>query len=207
GRFLALAMTIGAASALPLAPGPGGRTPPGAGGRFGGAGGVTFRYLQGGPTQAGPPTGAPPPFPPGSRTWPEGGPPLPRFLASPAAVHALLRRAVFYDLRYADEGWVRTMVEDWAPPDRRKAYVATGFALRRPDASVAGALEHITIPTYVIWGREDPQFLWGEGEAASRRMPTSQFAVLSGCGHFPMVERSMETANLLTDFLAEDVGL
>ncbi|TLZ63511.1 MAG: alpha/beta fold hydrolase [Methanobacteriota archaeon] len=303
-------MTIGAASALPLATSPGGPIPPGVEEKFVEAGGVTFRYLQGGPTHAGPTTGVPLLFLHGYPTWAEVWLPLAQILGgrhswvapdlpchhrtsplpgkdrsvtsyreavlafldtlpfervavvgsslggtlavmlalerpelvsrlvlldaagltpkvpgrvvrlylpflvpaavqapSPAAVHALLRRAVFYDLRYADEGWVRTMVEDWAPPDRRKAYVATGFALRRPDASVAGALEHITIPTYVIWGREDPQFLWGEGEAASRRMPTSQFAVLSGCGHFPMVERSMETANLLTDFLAEDVGL
>ena len=295
-------MTIGATSDAPLATSPGGPFPPGVEEKYLEAGGVTFRYLQGGPSRTGPMTGVPLLFLHGYPTWAEVWLPLAQILGarhpwiapdlpchhrtsllpgkrsitayreamlaffdslpfdqvavvgssiggtlaimmaldrpeevsrivlmdaagltrkvpgrvirlyvpflayaavqppSASAVQSLLRKAVFYDERYADEGWVQTIVEEWAPPERRKAYVATGFALRRPDASVASYLEHIAVPTLVLWGREDPQFLWGEGEAAARNIPTSQFAVLSGCGHFPMVEQPQEAAGLMTDF-------
>ena len=66
----------------------------------------------------------------------------------PASVRKLLEKAVFVDPRFADEGWVATTVEEWKSKARRKDYVATGSALRRPDASVAADLPRLRIPTF-----------------------------------------------------------
>ena len=113
----------------------------------------------------------------------------------------LLERAVFHDPRYADEAWVDTIVEQWKPRSRRAAFIATGNALRRPDASVAADLERVRARTLVVWGREDPQFDWQIGEAAARRIPGAKFAAIEDCGHFPMVEKPTETAKIVSDFL------
>ena len=120
----------------------------------------------------------------------------------PASVRKLLQKAVFVDSRLADEGWVATTVEEWKSKARRKDYVATGSALRRPDASVAADLPRLRIPTLLVWGRQDPQFSWQTGEAAARLIPGARFAAIENCGHFPMVEKPEETARLLTEFLS-----
>ena len=128
---------------------------------------------------------------------------LPAYLRHPRArnVRRLLERAVFHDPRYADEAWVDTIVEQWKPRSRRAAFIATGSALRRPDASVAADLERVRARTLVVWGREDPQFDWQIGEAAARRIPGAKFAAIEDCGHFPMVEKPTETAEIVSDFL------
>ena len=128
---------------------------------------------------------------------------LPAYLRHPRArnVRRLLERAVFHDPRYADEAWVDTIVEQWKPRARRAAFIDTGNALRRPDASVAADLERVRARTLVVWGREDPQFDWQIGEAAARRIPGAKFAAIEDCGHFPMVEKPTETADIVSDFL------
>jgi len=128
---------------------------------------------------------------------------LPAYLRHPRArdVRRLLERAVFHDPRYADDAWVNTIVEQWKPRSRRAAFIATGNALRRPDASVAADLERVRVRTLVVWGREDPQFDWQIGEAAARRIPGAKFAAIEDCGHFPMVEKPTETAKIVSDFL------
>jgi len=128
---------------------------------------------------------------------------LPAYVRHPRAKHVrrLLQRAVFHDPRYADEAWVETIVEQWKPRSRRAAFIATGNALRRPDASVARDLEQVHARTLVVWGRQDPQFDWQIGEAAARRIPGGKFAAIESCGHFPMVEKPVETAEIVSDFL------
>ncbi len=128
---------------------------------------------------------------------------LPAYLRHPRArnVRRLLERAVFHDPRYADEAWVDTIVEQWKPRARRAAFIDTGNALRRPDASVAADLEHVRARTLVVWGREDPQFDWQIGEAAARRISGAKFAAIEDCGHFPMVEKPTETAEIVSAFL------
>jgi 2-hydroxy-6-oxo-6-(2'-carboxyphenyl)-hexa-2,4-dienoate hydrolase len=121
----------------------------------------------------------------------------------PKSVRKLLRKGVFFDPRFADDAWVKTIVAAMGPRDRRKDYVATGFALRKRDASVAADLSRVRVPTLVIWGRNDPQFSWQEGEAATRSMPNATFNVLEESGHFPHVEKPRETGELVRGFLSD----
>jgi len=128
---------------------------------------------------------------------------LPCFVRAPGpkSVRKLLTKAVFHDPRFADDAWVSAIVEAWRPRDRRKAFMATGFALRRPDASVSADLDRIGAPTLVLSGRHDVQFPWRSAEDASRRIPGSRFAAIEDAGHFPMVEKPRETAELISEFL------
>lgn len=129
---------------------------------------------------------------------------LPCFFRAPGpkSVRKLLRKGVFFDPRFADDAWVRTIVDDMAPRPRRRDYIATGSALGRRDASVAADLGRVRVPTLVVWGRNDPQFAWQSGEAAAHQMPDARFVAIDACGHFPMVEKPQETGKLVAEFLA-----
>ena len=128
---------------------------------------------------------------------------LPSYVRHPRPKHVrqLLQRAVFRDPRFVQEDWVTTIVEQWKPRARRSSFIATGNALRRPDASVAADLERLRARTLAVWGRQDPQFDWQIGEAAARRIPGATFTAIENCGHFPMVEKSEETAAIVSEFL------
>jgi len=128
---------------------------------------------------------------------------LPCFVRAPdpKSVRKLLTKAVFHDPRFADEAWVNAIVAAWKPRERRKAYMATGFALRRRDASVAADLGRIRLPTMVLSGRHDVQFPWKSAEGAATRIPGSEFGAIEDAGHFPMVEKSRETAQRISKFL------
>lgn len=133
---------------------------------------------------------------------------LPSLLRAPGpeSVRKLLRRVVFHDPRFADDGWVEAVTTAWRPADRRRALIDSGFALRRPDASVFADLPRLAPPTLVLSGREDVQFSWQSAEAASRRIPKARFAAIEGAAHFPMVEKPVETAGLIVEFLDRDPG-
>lgn len=128
---------------------------------------------------------------------------LPCFVRAPGSksVRRLLTKAVFHDPRFADDDWVDAIVSAWRPRDRRKAFMATGFALRRGDASVAADLSRIEVPTLVLSGRYDVQFPWKSAEEAATQIPTSDFAAIEDAGHFPMVEKPRETAQRISEFL------
>jgi len=128
---------------------------------------------------------------------------LPCYFRPPGkdSVRKLLTKAVFHDPRFATDDWVNAIVEAWKPRDRRRAYMATGFALRKPDASVADALPRIRVPTLVLSGRDDVQFRWQSAEEACRRIPGGRFGVIDEAGHFPMVERPDRTWPAISGFL------
>jgi len=128
---------------------------------------------------------------------------LPCFFRAPGpkSVRKLLTHAVFYDPRFADDAWVNAIVAAWMPRDRRKAFVATGLALRRRDASVHEDFPRIRSPTLILSGRHDLQFSWQSAEEASRRILGARFAAIEDAGHFPMVEKPRETAQLISGFL------
>src|SRR5436309_666574 len=87
---------------------------------------------------------------------------LPSYLRAPRPrnVRRLLEKDVFRDPRRIEEAWVHTIVEQWRPRRQRKAFIATGNALRGADATVAGDLERVRAPTLVVWGRQDPPPGW-----------------------------------------------
>jgi len=128
---------------------------------------------------------------------------LPCFVRAPGptSVRKLLTNAVFHDPRFAGDAWVNAIVAAWMPRDRRKAFMATGFALRRRDASVHADFPRIRSPTLILSGRHDVQFSWQSAEEASRQIRGSRFAVIEDAGHFPMVEKPRETAQLISEFL------
>lgn len=68
------------------------------------------------------------------------------------------------------------------------------------------ALERITAPVLVIWGREDRITDPRNGAVFVERIPNARLELLDGVGHAPMIEVPEHSATLVRDFIATAPG-
>ncbi len=68
------------------------------------------------------------------------------------------------------------------------------------DAFTAG-YPQISVPTLIVWGRNDPIVPVGVGERLAQIIPGARLAVIDRCGHCPQEERPEQTLELLRPFL------
>jgi pimeloyl-ACP methyl ester carboxylesterase len=68
-------------------------------------------------------------------------------------------------------------------------------------ADLATAVKGITIPTLIIWGRQDRVIPLGYGERLHFDIPGSRLVVIEECGHIPHEERPRETWAAIREFL------
>ncbi|MDX1633348.1 MAG: alpha/beta hydrolase [Marinobacter sp.] len=70
------------------------------------------------------------------------------------------------------------------------------------------ALERITAPVLVVWGREDRITDYRNGIIFAERIPNARLEVLDGVGHAPMIEIPRRSATLVQEFIetAPDSG-
>ena len=59
----------------------------------------------------------------------------------------------------------------------------------------------IRVPSLVLSGQHDKMAKASEGENLSKLMPRSHYHLLTDCGHMMMVERPIETAHEIKDFI------
>ena len=62
-------------------------------------------------------------------------------------------------------------------------------------------LPHISVPTLIVWGRDDQVNALELGEQLHAGIPGSRLEVLDDCGHFVPTEKAQELSQLLVDFL------
>lgn len=60
----------------------------------------------------------------------------------------------------------------------------------------------ITLPTLILWGREDRVFPLRVGELLHEVLPNSTLEVIDECGHIPQEEKPDETIQLIRRFLS-----
>ena len=59
----------------------------------------------------------------------------------------------------------------------------------------------ITVPTLIIWGRQDKIIPLRVGELLHEAIPNSTLKVIDQCGHIPEEEKPEETIALVLEFL------
>ena len=64
------------------------------------------------------------------------------------------------------------------------------------------AVSTITVPTLILWGREDKVIPLKVGELLHKLIPNSMLDVIDQCGHIPQEEKPDETIAHITEFLA-----
>ncbi len=68
-------------------------------------------------------------------------------------------------------------------------------------ASLEPHLKKITVPTLVLWGRNDRILDVSGAYIFDKNLPNSKLVIMESCGHIPMLERPRESADHYTAFL------
>ena len=59
----------------------------------------------------------------------------------------------------------------------------------------------IRCPVKIVWGEDDPWIPLERGRALHQRMPNAEFAIISGAGHMPQIEKAKEVVQHIQDFV------
>ena len=114
-----------------------------------------------------------------------------------------LARNLFYDQKLA-EAMLDEQVSQEELDIQLKNRLTTAKLCWQPrlyNVHLAKWLHRITLPTLILWGAEDQLIPSQYGPAFRDLIPNSRLEILSGCGHLPQVERTIEFTNIVTRFL------
>ncbi len=70
------------------------------------------------------------------------------------------------------------------------------------DLRLPGLLSRVTIPTRIVWGREDQLVPLECAGLYQKAIPGSDLVVIENCGHVPQVEKRDEFVRAALEFLA-----
>jgi len=84
--------------------------------------------------------------------------------------------------------------------ERRMRGIMDPEALRNYD--VTPRLKDITVPTLIIWGRQDVRGDLAQAEANARKLPRGEMVVYENCGHLPYLEKPQEFNAMVNRFIA-----
>ena len=107
------------------------------------------------------------------------------------AVRRMLYATAFYDPRMVDEETVDELMSRESTP-AAQAFVRQAFQryydyCTRLDAFHDG-LRRFTLPTLIVWGRDDRLFNVRDADVARRVLPHARIEVFDRCGHCPQIE-------------------
>ena len=113
---------------------------------------------------------------------------------------------LFYDQARIPDGLVEALHQERTRPGNKEAMLRmlrAGVTVRgvKTLLQVKGRLPSLTIPTLVLWGRQDRIFPVAHGEAAAQALPQGRLHVFEECGHWPHMERREEYNTEVLEFL------
>jgi pimeloyl-ACP methyl ester carboxylesterase len=119
---------------------------------------------------------------------------------APRALFEKTLQAAFYDKSLATPD----MIDRYWELNRRTGTPQATFArFRMPllDPAMADRLHEITIPTLVVWGREDALIPVSHAAVFGEKLPHAKVIVYDNCGHIPMEEKADQSANDVRAFV------
>ena len=116
-----------------------------------------------------------------------------------------LLRTVFFALAVSRPRCVtRALAEEVLPRMTSPGFIAT---MEAAGAEVTKATPYaVRCPALLTWGGRDRIVPLASGRRLAAGIPDARLVVLDDVGHCPMIERSDETASLITDFTHDPVG-
>ncbi len=128
-------------------------------------------------------------------------------MANPSigSMRSLLRMLV-YDQSKVPVGLAEEMAQVRRLPGRKLALLkylrfgANVFGQKRNVIQTSG-LTKISVPTLVVWGKNDLLMPPSHGERAAKSIPGAKLHIFDNCGHWPQMEKSEEFNRLLQEFL------
>jgi len=117
------------------------------------------------------------------------------------AVRAILRKA-YYDPSKITEEQIAAYTAPIAAPGGKHALRETGSQLVPANFDeLIKRYKDITVPTLIIWGRQDKIIPLEVGELLDRDITNSTLKIIEECGHAPQEEKPEDTVPLVWEFL------
>ena len=125
------------------------------------------------------------------------------FIISPAQITELM----FHDAKQAPEydqiyGGTPTPEQVDIAEGNREMAVRLCWKPYMYDPRLPGLLSRVTIPTRIVWGREDRLVPVECAELYRQSIPGSDVVLIDNCGHVPQVEKPDEFVKVALEFLA-----
>ena len=134
------------------------------------------------------------------------GTPLIHFAPSKLAAKMVLRMCYYDKTRIAPED-VAAYAIPIASRGGRHALLQTARQCIPPNADeLIAEVKTITVPTLILWGREDKIISLRVGELLHQAIPNSQLEIIERCGHIPQEEKPDEAIARISNFLATTAG-
>ncbi len=109
----------------------------------------------------------------------------------------------YYDKKRITSEDVAAYAAPKASRGGRHALLQTARQCIPPNADeLIAKVNTITVPTLILWGREDGVIPLRVGELLHQALPNSTLEVIERCGHVPQEEKPDETIALISKFLA-----
>ena len=111
-------------------------------------------------------------------------------------------RASYYDKNKITEEQVRAYADPIASEGGRHALLQTARKCIPPNSDeMIAKLNSITVPTLILWGREDGVISVRAAERLHQALPDSRLEVIEECGHIPQEEKPEETIASILRFM------
>jgi 2-hydroxy-6-oxonona-2,4-dienedioate hydrolase len=112
---------------------------------------------------------------------------------------------IFYDAAKVPEEMMLVQMTSYALPGALEAYGRRMRGMMDLEASrpyrILDRVEEITIPTLVLWGRQDPRGIFARALDAVKRLPDGRLVAFDKCGHHPHLEHPREFNELVRQFV------
>jgi pimeloyl-ACP methyl ester carboxylesterase len=122
-------------------------------------------------------------------------------LSDKANTRLILKKSYFDDTKITKEQ-IKAYAEPLGMPGGKYALVSTAEKIIPSNIDqITQEYPNITIPTLIIWGRQDEIVPLSVGETLHQAIRQSEFEVIDECGHIPSEEKPDETIKILQRFL------
>ena len=112
-------------------------------------------------------------------------------------------RMCYYDRNRITEEQVKAYAVPISSRAGRHALLQTGRQCIPANADeLIEQLTTISVPTFILWGRDDKVIPLKVGHLLNKLIPNSTLEVIDDCGHVPQEEKPEETVARISRFLA-----
>jgi len=111
-------------------------------------------------------------------------------------------KLAYYDPKKITEEQIAAYAAPLASPGGKHALLETGKQIIPPNIDqLTAKYKDISVPTLIIWGRQDKIISPDAGVLLDQAIPNSTLSWIDECGHVPQEEKPEATIPLVLDFL------
>jgi len=124
------------------------------------------------------------------------------YLAPSKLASKFVLRASYYDKNKITKEQIKAYADPIASMEGRYALLQTSRqCIPKNSDEIVAQLKKITVPTLILWGRQDAVIPLKVGELLDQDIPNSRLEVFEECGHIPQEEKPEETIASISRFI------